>query len=251
MTPPVPTEVFAAYLERLRLAAKPRADLAALTDLMARHLQIVPFENLDVLTRSLKTLSTEGVLEKVVRRARGGFCYELNEAFRALLEYLGFSVRRIEGRVWQSTAQRFGAPFDHLALVVTLPEAEFLVDVGYGDGNRTPLKLPEDESRDVSGGYRLSPVRDGFWCLRSESAPLYEFTLAAQSLDAFAPMYEYHGTSPNSIFSKGLLCTRATATGRLTLSRDRFTVTDGALRTETFPTDISAVLAQHFAIVAS
>lgn len=239
---------FPAYLRRLGVAARPAPDLASLAELTARHMQTVPFENLDIVAGLARRLSTHAALQKVVAQARGGFCYELNEAFRALLEHLGFDVRRIEGRVWQAPAQRFGAPFDHLALIVSLSEGEFLVDVGYGDGNRTPLRLPQDHAEDISGEYRLCPVRDEAWRLSSKSQPLYEMTLAAQPLEAFESMCGYHQSSPESVFSKGLICTRATASGRITLSRERLIVMENGRRTERHCANVPAVLEQHFGI---
>jgi N-hydroxyarylamine O-acetyltransferase len=239
---------FAAYLRRLGMAARPVPDLASLAELVVRHLQTVPFENLDIVTGTPRRLSTDTALRKVIGEVRGGFCYELNEAFRALLEHLGFDVRRIEARVWQAPAQRFGAPFDHLALVVSLPEGEFLVDVGFGDGNRAPMRLPEDHAEDISGEYRLCPVSDEYWRLSSKSQPLYEMTLAAQPLEAFEPMCRYHQSSPESVFSKGLICTRATAGGRITLSRERLIVMEDGRRSETHCADVSAALEQHFGI---
>jgi len=240
--------IFADYLRRLGVAAAPSPGLASLAHLMARHMQTVPFENLDIIAGTAPPLSTDTALDKVVRRGRGGFCYELNEAFRALLDHLGFAVYRIEARVWLAAAPRFGAPFDHLALIVALPEGEFLVDVGYGDSNRAPLRLPRDATRDISGDYTLAPVRDGYWCL-SSTKPLYEMTLTPQPLEAFEPMCRYHQTSPESIFSKGLICTRATETGRITLARDRLTIIDGGRRTDTLTTDVAAALSDHFGIV--
>jgi N-hydroxyarylamine O-acetyltransferase len=241
-------DVFAAYLRRLGLEARPAPDRGALAQLMARHMQTVPFENLDIVAGTARRLSTENTLQKVVEHARGGFCYELNEAFRALLDHLGFTVRRIEARVWQAPAQQFGAPFDHLALVISLPEGEYLVDVGYGDSNRAPMRLPEDRTQDISGEYRLAPVRDGRSCLSSGSQPLYEMTLAGQPLQAFESMCRYHQSSPESVFSKGLICTRATETGRISLSRNRLIIVDGRRRTETLVTDVPAVLHEHFGI---
>lgn len=241
----------AAYLLRLGVTSRPAPAAAALADLVARHMQRVPFENLDVMAGTARPLSTDSALEKIVWQGRGGFCYELNEAFRALLEDLGFTVRRIEARVWQAPAQRFGAPFDHLALVVSLPEGDYLVDVGFGDNNRAPLRLPEDRTRDLSGEYRLAPVRDGCCRLWSALQPLYELTLAGHPLESFSAMCRYHQTSPDSIFSKGLICTRATATGRLTLSRNRLIVVDAGRRTETPVGDPAAALETHFGIRTS
>jgi arylamine N-acetyltransferase len=73
-------------------------------------------------------------------------------------------------------------------------------------------------------------------------------TLAEQPLQAFASMCRYHQCSPESVFSKGLICTRATETGRITLSRNRLIIIDAGRRTETLATNASAVLNDHFGI---
>lgn len=238
---------FAAYLARIG-ATRPAIDLAGLSALMQAHLQTVPFENLDIVARRPRPLTTEESLEKIVRLRRGGFCYEMNEAFRALLHWLGFTVRRIEARVWQPDRDRYGDPFDHLALVVTLAGAEYLVDVGFGDGNRAPLRLPEDSMEDVSGRYHLGPCEDGLLLLRSEKRPLYRLTLAAQTLEAFQAMCRFHQTSPLSFFAQGLICTRATPVGRMTLTDRLLSVTEAGSRLETEALDRDAILATHFGI---
>jgi N-hydroxyarylamine O-acetyltransferase len=241
-------ELMQRYLERLGLAAPPAPSLEGLQDLVARHLQTIPFENIDVMAGLTPDLSTEGVLHKIVSRRRGGFCYELNEAFGALLAHLGFSVRRIEARVWSAAKRKFGPPFDHLALVVKLPEGDFLADVGFGDNNRTPMRLPEDTVADVSGSYTLKQTSDDAWLLSRQDRPLYEMTLATQTIEAFVHMYRFHQTSPESIFSKGLICTRATANGRVTISADRLTIVDGLHRTETVGENRQLALEQYFGI---
>jgi N-hydroxyarylamine O-acetyltransferase len=73
-------------------------------------------------------------------------------------------------------------------------------------------------------------------------------TLAEQPLQAFESMCRHHQTSPESVFSTGLICTRATETGRITLSRNRLIIIDGERRTETLATNVSAVLNDHFGI---
>ncbi len=235
------------YLKRLGADQSPAPDLDALCDLMRRHMQTVPFENLDIVAGMPRELCTDAVVRKVLE-GRGGFCYELNEAFRALLEHLGFQTRRIEARVWQARANRFGAPFDHLALVVSLPAGDYLVDVGYGDSNRAPLRLPDGRAADLSGEYRLRSPRSGILELASATAPLYEMTLREQPLDAFAEMCRFHQTSSESVFAKGLICTLATDTGRITLSGRRLTIVDRGLRTESFPVNVDAALLDYFKI---
>jgi len=237
------------YLERLGLAAPPPASWQGLKLLVAQHLQNIPFENLDVMAGLPGELTTAATLHKIVVRRRGGFCYELNEAFGALLAHAGFSARRIEARVWSEPKRKYGPPFDHLALVVSLPQGEFLTDVGFGDSNRTPLRFPEDSLTDVSGTYTLEQASAERWLLSRGDRPLYEMTLATQTLEAFNPMYRFHKTSPESGFSKGLICTRATQNGRITLSAERLTITEDLQRRELVGPNQESALKQYFGIV--
>ena len=242
-------ELMRRYLERLGLAAPPPPSWEGLKHLVVRHLQSIPFENLDVMAGLRPDLTTAGALHKIVIRRRGGFCYELNEAFGTLLTHVGFDVRRIEARVWSPPQQKFGPPFDHLALVVRLPEGEFLTDVGFGDNNRTPMRLPHDAVTDVSGHYTLLRGSGDVWLLARQDRPLYEMTLATQPLEAFAPMYRFHLTSPDSIFGKGLICTRATGNGRITLSGERLSIVEGAHRRESVDENRDQSLEQYFGIL--
>ncbi len=236
------------YLKRLGLPKPPAPTWDALRDLTARHLQTIPFENLDVMAGLRSDLTTAGVLHKVVVRHRGGFCYELNEAFAALLAHAGFTVSRIEARVWSPARQGFGPPFDHLALVVKLPEGNFLTDVGFGDNNRTPMCLPRDSVADVSGHYSLERISTDVWLLARPDRPLYEMTLAPQPLEAFVPMYRFHQTSPESFFGKGLICTRATVNGRITLNGERLSIIEGTNRGESVAENRDHALEHYFGI---
>ena len=241
-------EVMAGYLRRLGLRTRPAPTRASLNTLVAAHLRTVPFENLDIVDGVQRQLTTAAALQKLVVSGRGGFCYEINEAFGALLLHLGFTVRRVEARVWLADRGEFGPPYDHLALVVTLSEGEFLTDVGFGDNNRTPMQLPEDVLSDISGRYVLERVAEGLLRLSRTDRPLYEFTLGAQELAAFGAMHRYHQTSADSLFAKGLICTLATVTGRVTLSRDRLIVVDGERRTEAAVTDRRRALQEYFGV---
>jgi N-hydroxyarylamine O-acetyltransferase len=246
---------FIAYLARLGLDARPPPTWATLADLVRRHTETVPFENVDIFRGRPVVLGTDVAVHKVAHRRRGGFCYEMNEAFRALLDDLGFVTRRIEGQVWREKSDTFGAPFDHLLLAVALPEGDFLVDVGFGDNNRRPLRMPEDTAEDVSGRYRLSRLdADTLQLDRLADdgtvRPLYRMSLATRDLADFAGMCAYHQTSPDSIFMSGLIATRATPDGRISLTGDRLVETSNGAHTETriAAVELPALLAAHFGI---
>jgi N-hydroxyarylamine O-acetyltransferase len=63
------------------------------------HLRAVPFENLSIHSREPIVLEDKALFDKIVRRRRGGFCYELNGLFAALLRALGFDVAMLSAQV--------------------------------------------------------------------------------------------------------------------------------------------------------
>lgn len=241
------------YLARLGVARPAHADAEALRTLTLAHLVAVPFENLDITLREPIVLDQQKLVEKVVKRRRGGFCYELNGAFAWLLKELGFHVVLMSGGVKREPRQDFGPAFDHLVLRVELAEP-WLVDVGFGDGPIAPLRITTtqtqpDGRRDWriahDGDRRILEQRTG-----STFKQLYRFDLAAQPLSAFAGMCRWHQTSPESFFSKGRVCSITTPNGRVTLAEGRLVITeDGAVRSMVIGEgDRDVILHAHFGV---
>ena len=88
-----------AYLRRVEYGGSRRPSLQVLRSLHLAHIRQVPFENLDIHLGREIVLSQESLYRKVVKDRRGGFCYELNGLFAALLSALGFRVRLLSARV--------------------------------------------------------------------------------------------------------------------------------------------------------
>jgi len=139
------------YLARIGAQRPPRADAAALRELSHRHLLAVPFENLSIPPSASRSSSTRTRCStRLVRRRRGGFCYELNGAFAALLAALGFEVTLLAARVFGDGG--IGPPLAHLALRVDA-DGPWLVDVGFGRHSHFPLRLDTGaEQVDPDGG---------------------------------------------------------------------------------------------------
>ncbi len=223
------------YLRRLGYEGPREPTLETLRALHLRHLESVPFENLDIHARRPIVLDEAAFFDKVVRRHRGGFCYELNGLFAALLRALGFQVTYLSGRVSPDGVHPSGPEFDHLVLEVTL-NGSWLVDVGFGEGFVEPLPLAVGQWD--SGGPRFHLERLGEdWSLWVEVPGgarrlLYVFSRVPRRLEEFAEMCRYHQTSPDSFFLKDTLCSRKTPTGRVTLSGHRLIVTERGQRVE-------------------
>ena len=109
-------ETVMAYLNRVGVTAPTVSNAAGLRTLHRAHQLAVPFENLSIHLAEPISLDERDLIDKIVRRRRGGFCYELNGAFALLLEALGARVNRVAARVYGEAG--VGPPFDHLALIV-------------------------------------------------------------------------------------------------------------------------------------
>lgn len=184
----------AAYLRRIGLDEAPPADADGLRALQLAHLMHVPFENLDIAARRPLSLELADLQAKVIGARRGGFCYELNGLFAALLEELGFRVSRLAAETWSAPDSTWGPPLDHLVLRVDLSEP-WLVDVGFGDAFRDPMRLRSGASAPDHTGrtFELSRVDDN-WILAERDAgadsarPMYRFDETPFPLEAFTAM---------------------------------------------------------------
>ena len=132
------------YLARIGYDGPLAVDLATLEALQRAHLTAVPFENLDVYAGVPVRTGLDWSLPKLLDRGRGGWCFELNGAFAALLEAIGFRVIRLGAAV---VLRGPTDVVDHLALEVLLDEP-WLVDVGFGDGPGRPLALNRSGPQD-------------------------------------------------------------------------------------------------------
>lgn len=242
-----------AYLARIGAERPARADGEALRVLHLRHLRAVPFENLSIHLGEPVVLEPDALFDKVVGRARGGFCYELNGLFAQLLEALGYRVTLLAGRVHGESG--FGPLFDHLGLrVVDADGGEWLADVGFGRHTDHPLRFALGvDQQDPTGSYRLDPQPGGTDIVVSrEGQPQYLLEQRPRTLGDFEVCCWWQQTSPKSHFRQNVLCSLRTATGRVTVSgRTLVESDDSGQRTEReLTTDqLLGVYARLFGIV--
>ncbi|MFD2683931.1 arylamine N-acetyltransferase [Streptomyces phyllanthi] len=224
-----------AYLRRIGAGRPASPTVDALRELHLRHLWAVPFENLSIHLGEEIVLDEKPLLDKVVGAHRGGFCYELNGLFAALLRELGFGVTLLAARVFGDEG-RLGIPYDHLALRVrTVDGGDWLADVGFGAHSHFPLALGErGEQEDPGGMFRVAEAAEGggeaaeFGDLEvwQDGKPVYRLEMRPRLLGDFVLGAWWHSTSPVSHFRKSLVCSRMTeGGGRITLSGHTFTVT--------------------------
>ena len=225
----------AAYLARIGVTGPIELKAETLRTFHLAHLYTVPFENLDISSGREFVCDEERFFHKIVKLQRGGFCYELNGAFAALLRRLGFRVTLLSARV--SREDGGASPdFDHLALRVDLDEP-WLVDVGFGDSFLEPLRLkPEIEQEQDGGRFRMAAVGDVLIVQRKLAEgiwkSLYQFTLQPRQLADFEARCRFQQTSPESHFTRQRICTLPTSNGRITLSDLKLIRTTGEVREE-------------------
>jgi len=242
-----------AYLARIGVGRPERADAAALRELQLRHLLSVPFENLSVHLGEPLVLADGPLLEKIVGARRGGFCYELNGAFAALLRALGFGVTLLQARVF-GDGGRLGIPYDHLALRVETEDGTgpWLADVGFGDHSHHPLLLDERGGQaDPAGTFRVVEAGDGDLDVVRDGTRQFRLDTRPRELADFEAGAWWHRTSPASHFTKSLVCSLLTADGRVTLSGRKLVTTVGGERQERpLETDdeVLAAYRKHFGL---
>ncbi len=224
----------AKYLQRIHYHGSLQPNAETLCALHRAHLLAVPFENLNIPMGWPIVLDEAALYRKIVERRRGGFCYELNGLFAALLRALGFDVQRLAARVTRADGG-WGIEFDHMTLRVQLAEP-WLVDVGFGDSFTEPLRLAAQGEQPQNGDtYRIVAAGAEHILQRREDdewKSQYLFSLRPHPLADFMSGCHYHQTSPESPFTRRRVCTRATPDGRITLSDMKLIVTRGSQREE-------------------
>ena len=244
-----------AYLARIGYTGPVTPTAEVLRTLHRAHMLSVPFENLDISRGRTIVVDQEACVRKIVEERRGGFCYEMNGAFAALLQAIGFGVTLLSARVARQDGS-FGPEFDHLTLRVDL-DRPWLADVGFGDSFVEPLRLlPGIAQKDGSQIYRITESPGTLqlekWETTNSWKPSYLFTLQPRQIQEFAGMCHYHQTSPESSFTRKRLCTRATPDGRITLADMKLVFTRDGKKEERMLSsqdEWRTALRQHFDVV--
>lgn len=238
-----------AYLARIGYAGERRATLDVLQSLVAAHTQSIPFENIDVLLGRPIRLDLPSLESKLVLQRRGGFCFEQNTLFAAVLAALGFSVRSLAARVcWRAPPDAPPLPRTHMLLRVDLAQQAWLVDVGFGHSPPAALALRSGiEQPTAHDVYRLVPGAGGLELQVGEAGgwqPMYRFSGETQMAADHQMACFYVSNAPESIFRRQLMMARVGAGARYSLTDNRYTVrpVGGAAQAETI-TSVAALRA--------
>jgi len=216
-----PTQL-AAYFDRIGYSGPQQATSETLHALHRLHPQVIPFENLDTLLGRTPRLDLESVFAKLVSARRGGYCYEHNLLFRAVLDTLGFETTGLAARVlWNDPAGMM--PRTHMMLLVETPDNTWLADVGFGSMTLSaPLLFDTGrEQATPHEPFRLDLIERGDFLLQVKLGdtwrPIYRFDLEPQFPADYAMANHYVSTYPESIFVDHLIVARVMPGQRQTL----------------------------------
>lgn len=219
-----------AYFGRIGYDGPRAPTLDVLRALHALHPAAIPYEGTDVLLGKPVDITPAAIIEKLVRRRRGGYCFEQNGLFRWALIELGFKVEAYLGRVLWFLQPGDPLPLrTHMSLKVTIDGEAWLADVGFGGAVMSaPLRMAEFSPQTTHNGtFRLTPV-DGDLKLEIQSPnrwiPMVLITPTPQlDVDFLAPNW-FTSTHPRSLFRNRLVACRATAEARYQLLGNRMTI---------------------------
>jgi N-hydroxyarylamine O-acetyltransferase len=216
-----------AYLARIGYERELAPTPDTLIGLHRAHALTIPFENLDILLGQPILLDLPSLQAKLVDGRRGGYCFEQNALFAAVLETIGFGVTRLAARVGMGdSAPR---PRTHMVLAVEAGDERWLADVGFGgDGLLDPIPFASHAPvRQDAWTYRLEREGDLF-VVRSLHGDawldLYAFDLQAQLPVDYEMANHFTSTWPGSSFVKHVTVQRPGPHERLVLWERSFVV---------------------------
>jgi N-hydroxyarylamine O-acetyltransferase len=214
------------------------------------HLNNICFENLAQhgATGGLPVLDVQAFADKVLTRKRGGLCFELNGLLAEFLEELGYSsIQRVKAQVCIGKSDLDGAPlFDstpaHLLLLVKdCADAQWLVDVGFGEPSLHPLRYDykgvgeEALAQETPEGMKsrlcvlpeeqvvqLEWYKEGEWQTRLQWS--VEEETRNRTLEDFSSALD-HILLDESVFSQKLICCRLTRKQKITMAGNQLKVT--------------------------
>ncbi len=210
--------------------------LLAIEELRAAFSMAIPYENLSVLNGDSVSLTPVDVLTKFAQK-RGGYCFELNTAFAALLRMRGLDPKMHLGRVWLRDPEQV-PPRNHGTNVIEIEGRSYIADVGFGgraprcliplfdfeteidDGDALgePIRAIEDEEFGVMIQRRIEGIWSNQYSLELE--PAYPSDINSAN--------HFQASSQTSHFRHHLFVGRFTIKGRDGLFDNRLTYRHGS-----------------------
>lgn len=191
-----------AYLAKLEITGHVPKTVEGLNTLLFAQLTHIPFDSLDVWgAGACPSLKLEDIYEKIVQRGRGGYCFELNTLFRALLNALGFEAYQAAAVVTKS--EDTFMPPTHNVILCPLEGKTYFLDAGFGgpvpyralelNGGQQGEYSLKKEGEDT---YTLRRLTDEGWRCQ------FRFRNVPVSVSELMPLNFYVSQNPDSHFRR-------------------------------------------------
>lgn len=202
-----------AYFDRIGFKGEAGSDLATLRALHRAHILTIPYDSLDVQFGRPVGLDPEAAFDKIVTRGRGGWCYEMNGLFGAMLQAIGFQVTRMAGAAMREFRGDFMSG-SHLVLLVELEGEDagpWIADVGFGDGALEPFRLITAPLSFGGFDFRLEAIDERWWRFHNHElggAKSFDFVVEPADPAQLEEKCRWLQTAPESPFVQNVICQR-------------------------------------------
>lgn len=258
-----------AYLERIGLASPPPPTVEGLARLVRAQRLAIAFENLDILLGRGVDLAPDAIFDKLVRRGRGGYCFEQNALLHRAVTALGIEGRPLLARVWfRVEGEEDVPPLTHQLELVMMDGEPWIIDAGFGGSLSPPIRLAEGETEPGPDGARFRLRRhDRFGWMLERRGPPTSMDAPDQEEAAWQRQYSFTAdpahpvdlelgnhwtaTRPDTLFTSLMLVSRVTENGFVILMENSLRTREPSGTTETVIESSAALrvaLDTHFGI---
>jgi N-hydroxyarylamine O-acetyltransferase len=229
------------YLKRINYDTSNKilaVSFETLRDLHKAHSMNIVFENTSIfMNEPISTVSSD-IYDKIVRRKRGGYCFEMNQLFADMMKRLQFQVKQLAARVLVGAPSRheYINPVNHQIAIVTVDDKEYLCDVGFGGycSLYEPIPFEIDvEFKQLTNSYKI--VKDDIlgYVLQWKHVGMeqwkdcYGFHLVEYFPTDYAMMNYFTCTNPKSMFKQILFVSIPTEEGVICLFNNKLAIREG------------------------
>jgi len=216
------------YFQRIGYQGDRSPTLQTLQEIHRCHTRAIAFENLNSFLQQPVHLDLASLQQKLIYEGRGGYCFEQNLLFRAVLLALGYPVTNLAARVLWNLPAGTIMPRSHMLLRVDIEGHFYIADVGFGGITLTePLRLiPDIEQPTSHETFRFIESEQVYTMqvgINQEWKSLYYFDLHEQQIPDYEVTSWYVSTFPQSIFVTSLIVARPDRDRRYALRNNQFT----------------------------
>ena len=247
-----PPELTTVYLDALGLE-RGAATRGLLEEVQRRHVATFAFSSVGPRLGDDLPLAAEALLDRIVVRRRGGYCFEHNGLLYEVLDELGYAPRLVLARVTLNGNPDPG--LTHRISVVELDGAPHVVDVGFGaPGPHLPVPIGGAEVGSHWRRFRVVEERPGHWHMQSpvdgEWRTLYRFELLDYGPTDCEIGHFYSHRHPAASFVNALVASRILDDEVRSLRNDDYWVLrpDGDQRRTIAPDELQSLLADELDI---